>query len=157
MKRVDRGWNKIRASIKGLKVIVTVGVQGRAAVSKHGGDEDGPTMADVAVVNEMGMGVPERSFLRSTIDGGKQKYVKLLHGIGDATVAGKISVVRGAKLVGEVVVGDVKQAIADGVPPPNAEATIERKGSSTPLIDTGQLRGSITSKVEASKLLGGKR
>lgn len=138
-------------------MIITVGVQGKDARAKSSDDEDAPTVADVAAFNELGLGVPERPFLRSTIDAGKTKYLQLLSGIGDASVSGKISLVRGAKIVGEVVVGDVKQAMADGIPPPNAESTIKQKGSSTPLIDKGQLRGSITSKVEAHKTLGGKR
>lgn len=138
-------------------MIITVGVQGREAVAKSGGDEDALSVADVAAVNELGLGVPERSFLRATIDSGKRKYLGLLSGIADASLAGKISLVQGARLVGEVVVGDVKEAIADGVPPPNAESTIVAKGSSTPLIKSGQMRGSITSKVEASKSLGGRR
>lgn len=157
VKRIDRGWKKIRKNLKSQRMIITVGVQGKEASAKSGDGEDAPTVADVAAFNELGLGVPERSFLRSTIDGGRRKYLQLLNGVGDASVAGKIPVVRGAKIVGEVVVGDVKQAIADGIPPPNAESTIVQKGSSTPLIDTGQLRGSITSKVEASKSLGGKR
>ncbi len=157
VKRIDRGWKKLRRELKRQALVISVGVQGKEAVTKSGGDEDGLTVADVAAVNELGLGVPERSFLRSTIDSGHQKYVSLLKGIGGASVSGKLPLVRGAKIVGEVVVGDVKRAIADGIPPPNAESTIEAKGSSTPLIDSSQMRGSITSKVEASKSLGGRR
>lgn len=157
VKTIDRGWNKLRREIKKQRLIITVGIQGREAVAKSGGDETALSVADVGAVNELGLGVPERSFLRSTIDSGKSKYLKLLNGVADASLAGKITLVQGAKLVGEVVVGDVKESIADGIPPPNAESTIVAKGSSTPLINKGQLRGSITSKVEASKSLGGRR
>lgn len=44
-------------------------------------------------------------------------------------------------------VGEIQQRIADGIPPPNAQSTVDRKGSSTPLIETGQLRASIKHKV----------
>lgn len=44
--------------------------------------------------------------------------------------------------------GSIQQRISDGIPPPNAESTIRRKGSSTPLIDTGQLRTSIKYRVK---------
>lgn len=157
VKRIDRGWKKIRKNLKSQRMVITVGIQGKEARIKSGDEGDDLTNADVGAINELGMGVPERSFLRSTIDAGRRKYLKLLNGIGDASVAGKISLVRGAKIVGEVVVGDIKEAISGGIPPPNAESTIKQKGSSTPLIDKGQLRGSITSKVEAHKSLGGKR
>lgn len=155
VKRIDRGWNQIRKKIKNQRWTITVGVQGKEADTTS---EDGDTtLADVAVINEMGLGVPERSFIRSTLDANRRRYNALMGGVGDAAVAGKITVERGAKLVALVVEGDVKQAIADGIPPPNEESTIKAKGSSTPLIDTGQLRGAITSKVEASKSLGGRR
>jgi hypothetical protein len=45
-------------------------------------------------------------------------------------------------------VGVIKQRIANGIAPPNSPYTIARKGSSKPLIDTGQLRNSITYQVE---------
>ncbi len=43
--------------------------------------------------------------------------------------------------------GQMQQRIADGIDPPNAESTVARKGSSTPLIDTGELRSSVLGKV----------
>ena len=157
VKTTDRGWKRIRREIKKERLVITVGIQGKEAITKAGGEADAPTVADIAAINELGMGVPERSFMRSTIDAGQRKYLALLNGIGDASVAGKLSLTRGAKIVGEIVVGDMKQAISAGIPPPNAESTIVAKGSSTPLVNTGQMRGAITSKVEASKSLGGKR
>lgn len=177
---IDRGWNKTRRILVTPRRDILVGVQGREGSRKHVAPETDTTssalesvdtetgeittgggsaasVADVAAINEFGMGVPERSFLRSTIDAGRGKYAKLLRGIGQAMVAGKISPSRGAALVGEIVVGDIKQTIADGVPPPNAESTIVAKGSSTPLIASGQLRGAITYRVKTSKSLGGQK
>ena len=43
--------------------------------------------------------------------------------------------------------GEIQARIARGVPPPNAASTVKRKGSSTPLIDTGILRSSIDYEV----------
>ena len=171
IKRTDRGYNRIVRILKKSRVDITVGIRGAQARKKHvaaasdtafsalesidtetgeitESDVTPPTIADVATFNEFGTGVPERSFLRSTFDAGTRKYFKLLKGVAQSTIEGKIAFNKGAALVGEVVVGDVKQAIADGVPPPNAESTIEAKGSSTPLIDSGQLRGSITKRVK---------
>ena len=42
---------------------------------------------------------------------------------------------------------EIQQRISDGIPPQNAPYTINKKGSSTPLVDTGQLRSSISFKV----------
>lgn len=155
VKKIDRGWKKVSRLIKQRRMLITVGVQGREADAKSGDEEGALTVADVAAINELGLGVPERSFLRSTIDAGRGKYASLMRGIARAALDGKIDLKRGAKIVGEVVVGDVKQSIGAGVPPPNAESTILAKGSSTPLIASGQMRGSITSKVSTAKLLGG--
>jgi hypothetical protein len=51
------------------------------------------------------------------------------------------------------VAGWMKARIAEGIPPPLAEATIARKGGgkTTPLINTGQLRNSIGYKVEGGR------
>ena len=49
--------------------------------------------------------------------------------------------------LGQKVVGDVQQRMADGIGPPLDPETVRRKGSSTPLIDTGRLRQSIDSEV----------
>ena len=38
----------------------------------------------------------------------------------------------------------MQEAISAGIDPPNAESTIKAKGSSTPLVDDGTLRQSIT-------------
>jgi phage gpG-like protein len=52
-------------------------------------------------------------------------------------------------LVGQQVVSDVKGRIleGEGIPPPNAPSTVRRKGSSRPLVDTGQLLNSLTYQV----------
>jgi hypothetical protein len=42
-----------------------------------------------------------------------------------------------------VAQNDVRKAIRDLDSPPNAESTIKAKGSSNPLIDTGQMINSI--------------
>jgi hypothetical protein len=53
------------------------------------------------------------------------------------------------KLIGMRVVGDIQDRISDGIPPPNSPITIARKGSSKPLIDSGQLRQSISFEVRS--------
>ncbi len=139
--------------MQGQSWVIKVGVQGKDADARPtGGDA---TLAQIAAFNEFGMGVPERSFIRSTLDAGARKYNAIMKKVGDAAVAGKITVETGAMLVGTVVEGDVKQAISNGIPPPNAESTIAAKGSSTPLINEGQLRGAITADVKFK--LGGRR
>lgn len=53
--------------------------------------------------------------------------------------------------IGAVAAGATQQYITDLQTPPNAPSTIEKKGSSNPLIDTGSMRSSVTWKVTSDK------
>lgn len=53
--------------------------------------------------------------------------------------------------VGAIAAGAVQQYVTDLKNPPNAQYTIDKKGSSNPLIDTGSMRASITWKVTDTK------
>lgn len=53
--------------------------------------------------------------------------------------------------IGVVAAGAVKVYMTELKTPPNAASTIRKKGSSNPLIDTGAMRASVTSKVQAEK------
>ena len=55
---------------------------------------------------------------------------------------------QGLERIGAVVAGAIQQSIRDLRDPPNAPATIERKGSSNPLIDTGFMRLSVSWRVQ---------
>lgn len=53
--------------------------------------------------------------------------------------------------IGAVAAGATQQYITDLKDPPNAQSTIDKKGSSNPLIDTGSMRASVTWKVTSEK------
>lgn len=53
--------------------------------------------------------------------------------------------------IGAVTAGEVQQYMTDLKTPPNAPYTIQQKGSSNPLIDTGALRASVTWKIVDEK------
>lgn len=91
--------------------------------------------------------IPERSFLRTTFDKGRRKYERLLLKQAQAVVDGKQAPDRAIGVVGEVHLADVIRRINRGIPPKLKPATAARKGSTKPLIDTGQLKGSIKVKV----------
>ena len=138
---------------------VRVGVIGEAAAEKHheigpdGAEVEGPhTVAEVAIWNHYGTStIPARPFITLALELHKEELKKLQARLGVAIVMGKITLDQALQLLGVAAVGFIKQTIADGVPPPNAPSTIARKGSSTPLINFGQLRGSITSDVQESE------
>lgn len=48
------------------------------------------------------------------------------------------------EIIGQISVSKVQQYMTQLKTPPNAQSTIDKKGSSNPLIDTGELRQSVT-------------
>lgn len=160
----DNGYNELVAFFDALEdepegAGVYVGIrQGKGA--EHDADSD-VTLAEYATENEFGTAkIPERSFLRSTMDEQAEKYQGMIAQAVTTTIdnaRGSTSVVRGfvglggfrtaLERLGVVAVGDVKRKIVTGPFTPNSPVTIARKGSSRPLIDTGRLRNSIESEV----------
>jgi hypothetical protein len=120
-------------------------------------DDSKTTIADIATWNEFGAEIrtgpragtkiPERSFLRATVDANGDRYTQLLATQLGAVVDGKQTPEGGLKILGAAAVRDVQVRIRGGISPANAPSTIEAKGSSVPLIDTGRLRQSIDYQV----------
>jgi len=114
-------------------------------------EKDGTPVAMIAAVHEFGSderGIPERSFLRSTLSTELAKYIKLNKTNLQRVVNGKIRMRHALELLGQVASGDVKKTIRAGAFTPLSPATIERKGSSAPLIDTGMMVQSVTYEVD---------
>lgn len=107
------------------------------------------SLLEVAVVHEFGAGpVPQRSFIRATIDERRADIEAEMANLARGVVSGKIDGRGALDLLGQKVAGWCQARIAAGIAPALKPATIRRKGSSTPLVDTGQLRSAITWRVE---------
>lgn len=151
---IDKGWGRLLAQVRktaGSKPHVAVGLMGTKAAATRGDEttRDGEplTNAELGLDHEFGLGVPERSFVRDTIDIKLRDITKTAAGLQRAVLRGALTTRNALDLLGLFVKGEIQQRIADGIPPANAPETIRRKGSSTPLIDTGQLRGAIDHEV----------
>lgn len=144
---VDNGYKALVERIYGLKKSkVAVGIFEADGGQPHG---DGVTVADVAAWNEFGTDtIPERSFLRAWFDENIARAQEALHRLMVRVVEGKLTKEQALEQFGLWVQGEVQKRIAQGIPPPNAQSTIDAKGSSKPLIDTGQLRSSVTFGVD---------
>jgi hypothetical protein len=148
VKDTDKGAKALVARVQKAAgpLVLTVGVHG-----EEGGaaTQDGKTtVGDVATANEFGLGVPERSFIRAWADEQEAENQAALRKIGEAVTKGTLpSAEVGLERLGLKMVGEIQARIAGGIDPPNAPATIARKGSSTPLINYGQLRSSVRHKV----------
>lgn len=129
---------------------VAIGVLGAKGAEQHKDSPPGTTVAEVAQWNHFGTGtIPARPFLTIALARHGDALRKLQARIARGLLQGKIEIDQALGLLGEAAVGYAKQTIADGVEPANAASTIAAKGSSTPLIDKGQLRGSITHEVRS--------
>jgi hypothetical protein len=140
---VDKGWKKLLDRLKD-PVRTKVGVIGEAASTEH----DGITNAELGAIHEFGApgaNIPARSFLRASLMSKLDEMKPIQQSIAKGIVEGHMTSERGSGILGAWGAGQVKRFIADGqVTPPDEPATVERKGSSKPLVDTGQLLGAIS-------------
>lgn len=150
IKDKDRGYRKLRAQLaKADHDQVTVGIFAAEGDQIHEGDPlaDPQTILEVATANEFGIGRPERSFIRAWVDQSESQIRKKIKELLGWIVKGKISEAQAMNYLGLWAQGEIQKRIAAGIDPPNAPRTVALKGSSTPLINTGQLRSSITYQI----------
>lgn len=140
---------KRRLGDKGVASIL-VGVQGKGAEETHNGENpDQETVGEIAGRHELGIGVPERSWLRAWVDENNPMIQDDLRAAMRAVLLGRLTREQAVEILGVKYVGLIQTRIANGILPPNAPSTIARKESSTPLIDTGQMRSAITYVLES--------
>ena len=110
-----------------------------------------------AIVNEFGttqagknndVTIPERSFIRSTYNRQYKKVGKRFDQIFVSISKGNYNIIPRLKLIGLEQETETKKTITDMRTPENAESTIAKKGSSHPLIDTGEMRSKISHEVK---------
>ncbi len=148
VRTIDKGANALLARLDkaARQRVLTVGIHEEEGAAEEG---NGVTVADVAAMAEFGLGQPQRSFIGAWADEKKTDHENDLRKLGEALVKGTITdPVQGFDQLGEAYVGQVQARIASGISPPNAPSTIAKKGSSTPLIDDGVLRSSVTKRVK---------
>lgn len=112
-------------------------------------------MPQLAAIHEFGApaaNIPERSTLRATADAKGAQYRRDLQRVAARVVAEGASLRGELEKFGAEAASDVRQAITDFSDPPDAPATVARKGSSHPLIDTGAMRNAVSHHVK----LGGR-
>jgi len=125
---------------EGVKVGILEGT------GEHNNADNGQTVSQIAAWNEFGTDmIPERPFLRGTVAKYNDEYKDTLRKVVQEVLNARDPASHAAiDRLALKVVADVKNTITELKDPPNADATIAAKGSDNPLIDTGQLRQSIT-------------
>jgi hypothetical protein len=129
-------------------VSLEIGVFGEKAAQKH--DNSDLTIGDIAEIHEFGSElahIPERSWLRGYVDENRPRLEEMVRRLAGAVVAGKLTTEQALDQLGLKVVGEIQTRIANNIPPPLKQKTIDRKGSSVALIDTEQFRSSIAHAV----------
>lgn len=149
----DFGKARIKKDLRGLNSYASlVGIPSTAPrpVDRETKKPLAINMASLALIHERGSAannIPARPFMKQTRQKAEGRFARLLRRLYKQVVDGKVRPFDGLSKLGMAYEGEMKNTFTTGSFTPNKPATIKRKGSSRPLIDTGHLRQSITSKV----------
>lgn len=87
--------------------------------------------------------IPPRPWLEPGVESGNKEYLDaIVNGAENGQNLGQI-----LNTIGVLAVSNVQQYMTQLRTPPNAASTVAKKGSSNPLIDTGELKGSVNYKI----------
>lgn len=144
---IDYGWKKLTLELSRMdKSHADVGI-----FSGRGLDLAG--IAYYALVNEFGwekdgvVRIPERSFVRATVDANLPKYEAIIQYQCHQIEIGKQTVKGGLTILAIEVQNDIKRAITDFTTPGNAPSTIKKKGVDNPLIDSDAMWNAVRHEV----------
>lgn len=104
-------------------------------------------VARIAAWNEFGVpakNIPSRPYFRNAIDGSREELKEFKKNVYAQVLQGKIIPHQALELIGLWMQNKIRESILKGSWTPNAERTIREKGSSKPLIDSGQMINSVT-------------
>jgi hypothetical protein len=149
----DRGARALVKAIRDASAGLKVGLVGDAAfAAAH--DAPGLTVAQLGEIHEYGIGnVPERSFIRKTIDAQAPQLVTMVREGAAAIAKGRATPEIVLNRLGAHIAGLIQAAMSEGIPPPLSPAYLKQKlrkfpGAETPLIASGQLRQAVTWKFD---------
>lgn len=91
--------------------------------------------------------IPERPFLRNAMRDNQAKYRNGMKTSAKKLLLGQTSLQTVLSKLGIMAQTDVQDSIVSLSDPPNSPVTIELKGSSNPLIASGELRNAVTYKI----------
>lgn len=92
--------------------------------------------------------IPERAFLRTGYDQGKDVMVNQAEAVLPSVLDGRMDPTQFLEMIGLILSSNIKDYATALDNPPNHPFTKERKGSSNPLVNTGDMIGAITYRIE---------
>lgn len=151
----DAGYRaRITKLLEDKKAAVYVGITAASGSKKH----DATTVLDIALIHEYGLGVPRRAFVGDWFLSYKKDANRLVKKLLILTTKkGGPNAVDAVEILGARAAAECQKYISEGVHfLPLSPVTIAKKGSSVPLVDTGQLKSSITYRIGRDKKDGDK-
>lgn len=146
VRRTGPGVATLRAAVSGLD-----GKEGKTGWFESAHYPDGTAVAYVATIHEFGTDrIPARPFMRPAVADHGQEWMQTLANGARAALRGNMTPAAVMEVTALQAAGDVAAKIAAVTSPPLSPVTVARKGSSKPLVDTGQMIQSVTGKVEHS-------
>jgi len=103
------------------------------------GNKPGPSIIDVAIINNFGLGVPRRDFMTPATEKWKEFCEETANAFKEDIISGKINIDDVLNVMGQKGADIISDEIIALKEPPNSPVTIERKKSSNPLVDTGDM------------------
>lgn len=126
------------------------------------GNEPGPSIIDVAIWNNFGLGVPRRDFMTPATQKWEPFCEETVESLKEDIISGKINIDDVLGTLGQKGASLIANAIEELKDPPNAPVTIhgglvrtksgemieiKGKGSANPLIDSGDMRRAVTYEI----------
>ena len=99
----------------------------------------GPSIIDVAIWNNFGIGVPRRDFMTPASQEWQKYFEQMVEMSREEIINGEIDIDNFLNLMGQAGAEFISEAIVRLRRPPNSPRTIARKKSSNPLVDSGDL------------------
>lgn len=143
-----RGGEKFEAALREIGTGVAGGGLVRVGFLENAKYPDGTPVAMIALIQDMGApgaGIPPRPFFRNMIAAKQGEWPPA---IADLLRTNYFDVEKTLAQTGAAIAGQLRQSIIDTNAPPLAPSTIERKGFTKPLVETGHMLNSIDFEVE---------
>ena len=128
--------------------VVKAGILAKDGSENH---SEGITVFQIGMIHEFGVpekNIPRRSFIRVPIENNIKEITKLIENNHKLVSENVMSAEVALNRIGIKAQNTIKESFRNNDWKANSRATVKRKGSSRPLIDTGQLIGSISYIVE---------
>ncbi|MGL5301487.1 MAG: hypothetical protein ACRC9Z_10465 [Weissella confusa] len=131
----------------GGDIAMIAGVQefGAHITPKHGKYLRVPTPEGFVLLKSVD--IPSRSFIRSTFAEKQGEWLERMQSLIIGVATGKLTAEQAYMQIGERIKGDIQNKIITLQSPANAALTIANKGSSNPLVDTGNMLHAVTYRV----------